>query len=547
MIPPGPGTWKRDAAHFPRRASPIAAHLYETAFSQGFAEGCDRYGMTLETLQYRSVDGWMYNQPRPLGAPAGSAPPPAPILWLLTRLHPGYRDRARKGGDPATRLAEDTARWTEVERPERIRVHRALLAERLDGLDGAGLADHLTRCVAAYADSVHCHGRLTIAANIGVGLFVDHVGSTLGVEAPEVLRALHGDSPVSAGDEPCARAAVDALRRDADARAILDRADVDPGRTLASLRDAPGEVGAAVAAWLDTVGQRTLDVYDVLQPRSLEVPFVLVEALRAAVAEDRRAVERSRAVDTLRERAPDRPAFDRLLALARQSLALRDERVLYNDYWSAGVTRRALLAAGEHLVRAGRLQAAEHALVGTLDELLALLGGAGAADLGARWERYRTEPPPPDAFGPPEPPVPDHLFPEPLRANLRATLVCLRLSFDEREDALEDGVVRGFGASEGVAEGVARVVLGPDDFDRIEPGDIVVAPSTSPTWNVVLPRIAALVTDRGGVLCHAAIVSREFGIPAVVGARTATRRLVDGARVRVDGASGEVRVLRGAP
>ena len=64
---------------------------------------------------------------------------------------------------------------------------------------------------------------------------------------------------------------------------------------------------------------------------------------------------------------------------------------------------------------------------------------------------------------------------------------------------------------------------------------------TSPYFNVVLPLLGAIVTDRGGQLCHAAIVAREYGIPGIVGTREATRLIADGARVRVDGSTGEVR------
>jgi pyruvate,water dikinase len=70
-----------------------------------------------------------------------------------------------------------------------------------------------------------------------------------------------------------------------------------------------------------------------------------------------------------------------------------------------------------------------------------------------------------------------------------------------------------------------------------------VTTSTSPSFNVVLPVVGAIVTDFGGTLSHAAIIAREFGIPAVTGTREATARIADGARVRVDGQAGEVRVL----
>jgi pyruvate,water dikinase len=110
-------------------------------------------------------------------------------------------------------------------------------------------------------------------------------------------------------------------------------------------------------------------------------------------------------------------------------------------------------------------------------------------------------------------------------------------------DAARSGTatgVRGLGVSSGSYEGTARVLAGPAELSRVQPGDVLVVPSTGPAFNLVLPRLGALVTDRGGLLSHAAIVAREFGIPAVVGCQDATRVLRDGARVRVDGAAGEV-------
>jgi phosphoenolpyruvate synthase/pyruvate phosphate dikinase len=80
---------------------------------------------------------------------------------------------------------------------------------------------------------------------------------------------------------------------------------------------------------------------------------------------------------------------------------------------------------------------------------------------------------------------------------------------------------------------------------RVQEGDVLVTVATSPAFNVVLPLVGAIVTDRGGMLSHAAIVAREYGVPAVVGSGDATRRIPDGARVRVDGDAGEVAVANG--
>ena len=106
----------------------------------------------------------------------------------------------------------------------------------------------------------------------------------------------------------------------------------------------------------------------------------------------------------------------------------------------------------------------------------------------------------------------------------------------------EDGtlLVRGLAASAGRASGVVRVLQSPDQGDRLQPGEVLVAPMTSPDWVPTMRRAAAIVTDGGGMTCHAAIVSRELGVPAVVGARTATTVLRDGELVTVDGAQGTV-------
>ena len=101
-------------------------------------------------------------------------------------------------------------------------------------------------------------------------------------------------------------------------------------------------------------------------------------------------------------------------------------------------------------------------------------------------------------------------------------------------------LVQGLAASAGRASGVVRVLQSPDQGDRLQAGEVLVAPMTSPDWVPTMRRAAAIVTDGGGMTCHAAIVSRELGVPAVVGARNATTVLRDGELVTVDGAQGTV-------
>jgi pyruvate,water dikinase len=107
--------------------------------------------------------------------------------------------------------------------------------------------------------------------------------------------------------------------------------------------------------------------------------------------------------------------------------------------------------------------------------------------------------------------------------------------------------LNGTGAWPGLYTGTARVVMTEKDFAKVRPGDVLIAPVTTPAWSIVFPRIGALVTDEGGVLSHTAIVAREFAIPTVVNTGTATRLLRDGIRVTVNGTRGTVELADAPP
>jgi pyruvate,water dikinase len=106
-----------------------------------------------------------------------------------------------------------------------------------------------------------------------------------------------------------------------------------------------------------------------------------------------------------------------------------------------------------------------------------------------------------------------------------------------------DHEVKGVGASAGCVTGTARVLFGPEDFGRMQPGDILVAPTTSPAWTPLFTMASAVVTDIGGPLSHSSIVAREYGIPAVLATSIGTRMIRDGQTITVDGSAGLVTLL----
>ena len=112
-----------------------------------------------------------------------------------------------------------------------------------------------------------------------------------------------------------------------------------------------------------------------------------------------------------------------------------------------------------------------------------------------------------------------------------------------REPPSATGEIRGLAASPGVVEGPARYVRSLEEFDQVRQGEILVCQMTNPAWVVLFTKIVGLVTDAGGTTSHPAVVSREFGIPAVVGTSNATERIRTGDRVRVNGSSGVVDIL----
>jgi pyruvate,water dikinase len=104
-------------------------------------------------------------------------------------------------------------------------------------------------------------------------------------------------------------------------------------------------------------------------------------------------------------------------------------------------------------------------------------------------------------------------------------------------------VLAGIPGCPGQAEGIARVLLDSNDPTALEPGDILIAPITDPSWTPLFVPAAGVVVDVGAPLSHAIIVSRELGIPCVISATGATRRIPHGARIRVDGSTGVVTIL----
>ena len=344
-----------------------------------------------------------------------------------------------------------------------------------------------------------------------------------------------------------------ALRRDQAASELL-ATPAEPAELVAAIRSLSGETGALAAVYVDRVGYRPVNGEDVGEPSVHELPELVVAAIRSAFDAVPSATEADEVEGRTSEVRADvpaaqRPGFDELLAEARAVSRLRDERATYADLWAIGIMRRAILAAGARLAASGRIGEPAHLAEAGHDEIRTLLAsgdGPAPEELAAR-ARYRLQAryadAPPFLGGEPAPPLPAEWLP-PVAARLEQAIgaVVAEMLFAP-QPRTEERTVRGVGVSPGIYEGTARVIHSTHEFHRIERGDVLVTNSTTTAFNIVLPLLGAIVTDRGGLLSHAAIIAREFGIPAVVGCSDATAVVADGDHVRVDGRAGEVEVV----
>ncbi len=492
------------------------------------------YGMLFDGMEAAYVNGYAYNRTQPLDD--GEVP------RRFQRAEEVFQNRLWR---------EQLREWDEVRKPASIATDRELQAVDPDALSDLELVAHLTRCRDHHAAMLSQHMSFTGAAMLPTGDFLVHAAEWTGLPTAQLLGLLRGSAEVSAGGSAELERLTSTLAADPAARELLRSGD-DPARVLAALRGLPGPAGAAASDYLDLVGFRLLDGFDICEPFALEMPDALLRAIRLAVeAGPREGTDLDKKVSEVRDRVPEehRTEFDELLGEARLTYRLRDERGIYSDIWASGLMRRAVLAGGRRLAARGRINDPVDLIDAGFEEMCSLLtnsDGPSGDELRRRREYRTTHGPndaPPFLGDPPSaPPDPSGLPPAMARL-MRATGFAMGEIFGGSTAEHDEFLLRGLAASQGVYEGPARCVAGPQEFNRIAQGDVLVTESTSEAFNILLPLLGAIVTDHGGLLSHSAIVAREYGIPGVVGTREATRRITDGTRVRVDGDRGEVTVL----
>jgi pyruvate,water dikinase len=562
------GYWEREDSHNPRPLTPLGASIFVDGLNQSFPKVFARFGMLLETLAYRLIGGYVYTTAVSLGSKAGDKPrglPPKPIFWLLVRTVPMLRRRLKRC-ETAMRDREDlriVEQWTDEWRPQLIRDIERLRAVDLLALSDEELSRHFRELRDWTFFSMDVHFYLTAPYAFALSRLNSFCDTNFGFDDLQVMRLLSGLSEASS--EPAVALAALAGRIRADAELASKVVDASAANVPAIVQARGGEIAAAYDEYVHRYAFRALR-YEVIEPNMDEQPELVAQLLqdqlrrphdlRTEIAELQR--DRSRAIAEARAMLQDdasKTQFAALLADAERIYPTREDNEFFTVSVPLALMRRAALETGRRLVKNDVIAIEEDVFFLTADEIVDALssrpdGDALAEQIIERRANFDAA----NAWSPPhsygeEPPLPplDVLPPlarEAMQAMLYAREKIFQLATDDDERPADaPGEITGRAAARGSYTGTARLIMGEHEFDKLQPGDVLVCPITSPVWSVLFAKVGALVTDAGGILSHPAIIAREYRIPAVVATRDATSRLRDGQLVLVDGDAGIVRIV----
>jgi pyruvate,water dikinase len=351
---------------------------------------------------------------------------------------------------------------------------------------------------------------------------------------------------------------------------VDDAFDGAAGDVLAAVAGRPGgaqwleEWDKAKQPWFNFSAGSGFYHSDKVWLENLEIPIgfissYIAKARRGEPLErpgDEVAAERDRIVAEYSELLgsdEDRTAFGQKLGLARTVFPYVENHNFYVEHWGHSIIWRKMRELGGIFVKEGFFRNADDVFLLGRNEVPGALfdlyhgWAVGVPPRGPKYwpaeierrqaimQALRAWSPPPALGKPPE------VVTEPF------TVMLWGITTDSVQQWLggadTDGGLSGFAASPGIAEGPARVILSADGIGDLQEGEILVAPLTAPSWAPVFGKIAATVTDVGGIMSHAAIVCREYGLPAITGTAFGTKTIKTGQRLRVDGNTGKVTVL----
>lgn len=552
------GYWESDAEHMSKPVSQMARSVLLPSYTNATQKMCSSTGLLLEKLEYRAIGGWMYVR---LVPPGGKDTPPLPpgIMKIMLRLIPSMRARIRRATEFVRNKEQDllVERWYNEWYPEITGKITELREVDLPKLSDDALEEHISSVLALVDRGNEIHFMDGVVNPFVIYDLVTTCQKLLNWDEPHTMELIAGLSTRST--EPARQLAkLAGMARSRPAvRKLIDQPDAN---TVDRLREVDSAFSKAFDTYLKEYGCRGL-AFDLNETTVAESPPMVLQWIRNQIENNydpdedvielkkKRETVQAEARAALANRTPEEcDRFEQALARAVRGYPTQEDDVFFTQGVPVALARYALLELGARLVRRKVIEEQEDIFFLEIEEARKAFQQGGdfrALVLRRKGERVWSEQHPgPATYGtqPAQPPL-DILPPEPRFLMSVVPWYMERALSTGRGRVQKSGAsLTGVAASPGMYRGIVRVIRNEREFHKIQAGDVLVCPATTPAWSVLFSHVGALVTNTGGILSHPAIIAREYCIPAVVATGNATELLKDGQIVIVDGSNGIIEI-----
>jgi phosphohistidine swiveling domain-containing protein len=551
------GFWEREASHYPLPLTPLARTHFLPNVTHALRNAMAEFSLLLEGLDHVEIGGWVYARLVPPGG-KDRTPPPDWLAPILFKLVPPLRARIRSNveavrSDKGGRLIE---RWHTEWRSLLTKRNSDLGAVNLATLSDGDLLAHIRSLRQNFREGLEIHMLLNTAVQFMLAEFFMGCRDLLGWDEGRSMELLGGLSETSSAPAHAMAALAERARPNPRLRQLLAASGA---RTADLLAEADPAFAEAFTGYVQQWARRAI-TYDLSDPTLAERPDLLLRLIHDQVVREYNAdadaaalvARRVKAAAEARAQLSGRPAvdrerFDRLLSRAERAYPVREEHGFFDCSTPIALARSAYLEAGRRLADRSRTNRKTDIFFLEADEVEAALQDSQPYQRVV--ERRKGERawvlanPGPASYGK-RPGVPSFAgLPPESRGMHEAVMWTVERTFapaQSNRKQTDGSALSGIAASAGEYTGPVRVIRDETEFHKIQPGDVLVCPITSPVWSILFASVGALVTDTGGILSHSAIIAREYRVPAVVATGNGTELLRDGQIVTVNGSTGKV-------
>ena len=527
----------QDRQHAPTPITPLSGWLAHNYWGPGASDGLKAGGQPI-MMHVRRVNTYYY-----MGV--------TPAVPMEQMQEAGQKAEAALKGN----LPVYGDRWANEWLPEIRGLHDKWNAFNLQAASDSELLDHLDWTLKTFQRFWDIHFQVMVPALVGPSmlqdLYTDLIEDATEMDSYKLQQGF--DNSSLRADEDLWKLSQTAKGSD-DIKTILD--NTPPEEVMAALEasDDGKKLVAGIDAYARAWGRRSDTVIEIGDPSWIEDPTIVLANLKTYLQSDSGdprehwkgiVAEREQFVEETQAKIAGHPEpvkqmFNMMIGAGQAGHWIQEDHNWWIDQQGNHQVRQVFLEFGDRLVVAGAIADRNDVFMLDGDEIInsakdGFIGDFKSAVIERRaemdkWSKIQAAPHVGTDYGtPPDNPV---------------TRALGRLfGWGPPQEGVPSGTITGRPGSSGKVTGTARVIIKLADAGRLNNGDILVTATTSPPWTPLFATAGGIVTDTGGALSHCAIVAREYGIPAVVGALGASFEIKDGDQIEVDGDAGTVRVL----